>query len=297
MQDASKPIWFKKEKGEEEININVSNEDVKIDTGDLDFKKIKLLVATPVHSEVSIHYAESLLTLQGMGHSLGLVIDFLLLKSSLVTQGRNLCVSNFLNKKEYTHMLFIDSDISFDPSSVVKLLRCDKDVVSIPYPMKTINWNKVHGRIKDQKDININDLSKSGFTYPIKVEDQQSITVSKGIMEVTHAPTGFMLIKKEAILKMIEKYPHLKIKQPTIINGETKDTENLWNFFDTWFEQETNKYYGEDFGFCKKWTAIGGKCYCYVNDDITHIGEYAYNGKLMDNLDISKTVDDTDKNK
>ena len=124
MQDASKPIWFKKEKGEEEININVSNEDVKIDTGNLDFKKMRLLVATPVHSEVSIHYAESLLTLQGMGHSLGLVIDFLLLKSSLVTQGRNLCVSNFLNKKEYTHMLFIDSDISFDPSSVVKLLRC-----------------------------------------------------------------------------------------------------------------------------------------------------------------------------
>jgi len=31
-------------------------------------------------------------------------------------------------------------------------------------------------------------------------------------MEVTHAPTGFMLIKKEAILKMVEKYPHLKIK-------------------------------------------------------------------------------------
>ena len=80
MQDASKPIWFKKEKGEEEININVSNEDVKIDTGNLDFKKMRLLVATPVHSEVSIHYAESLLTLQGMGHSLGLTIDFLLLK-------------------------------------------------------------------------------------------------------------------------------------------------------------------------------------------------------------------------
>jgi hypothetical protein len=218
MQDASKPIWFKKEVDE----INVSNEDVKIDTGNIDFKNVKLLVATPVHSEVSIHYAESLLTLQGMGHSLGLVIDFLLLKSSLVTQGRNLCVSNFLNKKEYTHMLFIDSDISFDPSSVLKLLRCDKDVVSIPYPMKTINWNKVHGRIQEQKDININDLSRSGFMYPIKVEDQQSITVSKGIMEVTHAPTGFMLIKKEAILKMIEKYPHLKIKQPTIINGEQK---------------------------------------------------------------------------
>jgi hypothetical protein len=291
MQDASKPIWFKKE----EIDTNISNEDVKIDTGDLDFKKMRLLVATPVHSEVSMHYAESLLTLQGTGHSLGLVIDFLLLKSSLVTQGRNLCVANFLNKKEYTHMLFIDSDISFDPSSVFKLLRCNKDVISIPYPMKTINWNKVHGRIQEQKDININDLSRSGFMFPIKVEDQQSITVSKGIMEVTHAPTGFMLIKKEAILKMIEKYPHLKIKQPTIINGETKDTENLWNFFDTWFDQETNKYYGEDFAFCQKFRDIGGKCYCYVDDFITHVGEYSYEGKFIDELMNTRKIDDSNK--
>ena len=293
MQDASKPIWFKKE----EVNTNINNEDIKIDTDDLDFKKMRLLVATPVHSEVSMHYAESLLTLQGTGHSLGLVIDFLLLKSSLVTQGRNLCVSNFLNKKEYTHMLFIDSDISFDPSSVFKLLRCNKDVISIPYPMKTINWNKVHGRIQEQKDININDLSRSGFMFPIKVEDQQNITVSKGIMEVTHAPTGFMLIKKEAILKMVEKYPHLKIKQPTIMNGETKDTENLWNFFDTWFEQETNKYYGEDFAFCQKWRDIGGKCYCYVDDFITHVGEYSYEGKFIDELINTRKIDESDKNK
>ena len=291
MQDASKPIWFKKE----EVNTNINNEDIKIDTGDLDFKKMRLLVATPVHSEVSMHYAESLLTLQGTGHSLDLVIDFLLLKSSLVTQGRNLCVSNFLNKKEYTHMLFIDSDISFDPSSVFKLLKCNKDVVSIPYPMKTINWNKVHGRIQDQKDININDLSKSGFTYPIKVEDQQNINVSKGLMEVTHAPTGFMLIKKEAILKMVEKYPHLKIKQPTIMNGEAKDTDNLWNFFDTWFDQETNKYYGEDFAFCQKWRDIGGKCYCYVDDFITHVGEYSYEGKFIDELINTRKIDDSNK--
>jgi hypothetical protein len=232
-----------------------------------------------------------------MGHSLGLTIDFLLLKSSLVTQGRNLCVSSFLNKKEYTHMLFVDGDISFDPSSVVKLLKCDKDVVSIPYPMKTINWNKVHGRIQNDKNINMNDLSKSGFTYPIKVEDQQNINVSKGIMEVTHAPTGFMLIKKEAILKMVERYPHLKIKQPTIMNGEAKDTENLWNFFDTWFDQETNKYYGEDFAFCQKWRDIGGKCYCYVNDFITHVGEYSFEGKFIDELINTRKIDDSNKNK
>ena len=286
MQDASKPIWFKKD--------DVKTERV-IETGSFDFKNVRLLVATPVHSEVSIHYTESLLTLQGMGHSLGLTIDFLLLKSSLVTQGRNLCVANFLNKKEYTHMLFVDGDISFDPSSVVKLLKCDKDVVSIPYPMKTINWNKVHGRIKED-NISATALSKSGFTYPIKVEDQQNINVSKGIMEVTHAPTGFMLIKKETILKMVERYPHLKIKQPTILNGDTQETDNLWNFFDTWFDQSTNRYYGEDFAFCQKWRDIGGKCYCYVDDFITHVGEYSFEGKFIDELINTRKIDESDKN-
>jgi hypothetical protein len=190
----------------------------------------------------------------------------------------------------------VDGDISFDPSSVVKLLKCDKDVVSIPYPMKTINWNKVHSRIKDN-NISIEDLSKSGFTYPIKVEDQQNINVSKGIMEVTHAPTGFMLIKKEAILKMVERYPHLKIKQPTIMNGEAKDTENLWNFFDTWFDQATNKYYGEDFAFCQKFRDIGGKCYCYIDDFITHVGEYSFEGKFIDELINTRKIDDSNKNK
>lgn len=283
MQDASKPIWFKKD--------DVKTERV-IETGSFDFKNVRLLVATPVHSEVSIHYTESLLTLQGMGHSLGLTIDFLLLKSSLVTQGRNLCVANFLNKKEYTHMLFVDGDISFDPSSVVKLLKCDKDVVSIPYPMKTINWNKVHGRIKED-NISATALSKSGFTYPIKVEDQQNINVSKGIMEVTHAPTGFMLIKKETILKMVEKYPHLKIKQPTILNGDTQETDNLWNFFDTWFDQSTNRYYGEDFAFCQKWRDIGGKCYCYVDDFITHVGEYSFEGRFIEELINTRKIDES----
>jgi hypothetical protein len=114
-------------------------------------------------------------------------------------------------------------------------------------------------------------------------------------MEVTHAPTGFMLIKKEAILKMIEKYPNLKIKQPTIMNGEAKDTNNLWNFFDTWFDQETNKYYGEDFAFCQKWRDIGGKCYCYVNDFITHVGEYSFEGKFIDELINTRKIDDSNK--
>jgi hypothetical protein len=33
---------------------------------------------------------------------------------------------------------------------------------------------------------------------------------------------------------------------------------------------------------------IGGKCHILVDDYITHIGEYRYTGRLMDDLDFKK---------
>ena len=107
-------------------------------------KEIKLFVGTPVHSDVSIHYMQSMLKFQAecLSRSIHITID--MMKSSLVTQGRNTLVSHFLSD-DYTHLLFIDSDILFYPNSIFKMIDKDVEVCSIPYPMKVINWNKVFG--------------------------------------------------------------------------------------------------------------------------------------------------------
>ena len=49
-------------------------------------------------------------------------------------------------------------------------------------------------------------------------------------MEVTHSPTGCMLIKRSVIDKMIEAYPEKSIVQKTVINGEYVDKPHMWNF-------------------------------------------------------------------
>ena len=230
MQDPSKPIWFNKPEVKETKQDN----------------KISILVCTPVHNECSIHYTQALLEFQVACMQRNILVSFLLLKSSLVTQGRNLCVANFLNEK-YSHLLFIDADIDFESKTIFKMLELDREVIAVPYPMKTLNWDRVEkfkGDVKNSKE-----LSQTGFTYPIKVHDRENIKVKDDVMEVTHAPTGCMLIKRQVFDKMIEKYPELRISQPTIMNGEAKDKENLWNFFDTYHDLENKKYYGEDFGF------------------------------------------------
>jgi len=260
MQDANKPIWI--------------NQQPKTD-------KPSIFLATPVHSECSIHYTQSLLSFQQECLMKGIVVSFALLKSSLVTQGRNLCVSNFMEASHsYTHFLFIDSDIDFNSDTIFKMIEADKEVIAAPYPLKAIDWDKIHKRIQN-KEISPETMSKMGYTWPIKLENQNQISVEKGVMEVSHAPTGCMLIKKQVFKKMMEAYPNLKIEQPTMVNGKEDTKPYYYNFFDTYHEPETKRYYGEDFGFCKRWTEIGGKCYLYVSHDITHVGEYRYTGNLL----------------
>jgi len=265
------PIWFNQEP-------RSTNNEPKVDP------KIKLFVATPVHSECSIHYTQSLLELQKECWRKKIGVRFHLMKSSLVTQGRNMCVSAFL-ESDSTHLLFIDSDISFNAGAAERLVACDKDIISIPYPLKDMNWDKAlklfgEGKLKTAQDIR----NKAFYRYPMKVPDNNAIKIKDGIIEVTHSPTGFMMIKREVFDKMIEKYPHLRIDQDQVINGKNERLPHMWNFFDTQFDQEKHTYLGEDFAFCKRWKDIGGKCYAWIFDYITHVGEHQYTGRFADEL-------------
>jgi hypothetical protein len=274
MQNPSKPIWINKKTEVPNVSTLPS-----------------IFVATPVHSECSIHYTQALLAFQQKCMLNGILVSFTLLKSSLVTQGRNLCVNTFMEesiKHPYSHMLFIDSDIEFSFDTIMKLVAADKDIVAAPYPLKDLDWEKIAKRIKHKNITDGNTMSKQGFTWPLKLEGKNEVTVIGGVAEVTHAPTGCMLIKKQVFEKMIKELPELKINQPTVINGKMVEKKFMYNFFDCYHEPETKKYYGEDFGFCKRWAEIGGKCHILVDEYITHIGEYRFTGRLMDDLDFKK---------
>ena len=307
MSNPNEPIWFNVDKKEEASadtyqTVKTNKVENKVTEISLGRSPYKIMVCTPCHSDVSMHYCQAVLKFQQECMRKNMIVSFTLLKSSLVTQGRNLCVAEFLNHEdEYTHLLFVDSDIDFNASTIFKMLEFDKDIISVPYPMKTMSWDKIWRRLKSKEGAvnDANDLAKAGFTFPVKVQDPNSITVEKGLMELTHAPTGCMLIKRRVFKKMIEEFPHLEIFQPTNINGKEEKKDNMYNLFDTLHDPKTKRYFGEDFGCCQRWSDIGGKVYAYIDDYITHVGEYSYCGKFKDDLWQAtrpvKPVDDTTK--
>jgi hypothetical protein len=270
MIENHEPIWFTNEPRNTEQNNF--------------FKPYTLLVATPVHSDVSMHYAQSLLHLQKWCFHNNVRIGFQLMKSSLITQGRNMCVAEFL-KKGFTHLLFIDSDIAFNEGAAGRLIEANKDVISIPYPLKDMNWDKGFKMIEEGKIKSALDLkNKAFYRYPFKVPDPENIKIQNKVIEVTHSPTGFMMIKREVFEKMIIAYPNLRIDQDQLVNGKVEKLGHMWNFFDTLFDPEKRTYLGEDFAFCKRWRDIGGTCHAWIGDYITHVGEHQYTSRFADEL-------------
>ena len=164
----------------------------------------KLFVATPCHSEVSLHYVQSLLDISRLCHSNKIHVEFCILKSSLVTQGRNLCVSGFLESK-CTHMLFIDSDIHVQAKTILKMLKAEKELISVPYPLKAFLWDKGLDEIQQGNIKKPEDLEQIFNSYPMKVMDKNDVKLTDGIIEITHAPTGCMLIKRSVFDKLIDK--------------------------------------------------------------------------------------------
>ena len=244
-----------------------------------------LFVSTPVHSEVCLHYMKSCLDLQKECLLNNTNITFQLMKSSLVTQGRNLCVAAFLSSTAQ-QMVFIDADISFSVRSIYRMYECPHEVSLVPYPMKTVDANKF--RRDDVKRPSDHPDTK-GYIFPVELPDMSKVDMRNGFIQVKKGPTGCMMIKRSAFDKMKKAYPDLTVKQKTMINGKMVDRPNYFNFFDTYYSKETKLYLGEDFNFCKLWTDIGGKIYALADEEIAHVGEKMYRGKLLQELTKTST--------
>jgi hypothetical protein len=246
---------------------------------------ISIFVATPVHSDVSIHYFKACLEFQKECFVRKIPVMFQVMKSSLVTQGRQLCVSGFM-ESNCTHMLFIDSDISFNFKMIERMINYDKEICLVPYPIKGTDHDKVKARILAGDTLSPHLL---GNQYTMSVPDPANVKVTDGFIEVERGPAGCMLIKKEVIHKLIKEYPEFTINQHTLIDGKLVTRNHMYNFFDTYWNKDDKTYTGEDFYFCKLCKHAGIKMYALVDEYISHHGEYSYTGRLLDEFKKTDT--------
>ena len=110
------------------------------------------------------------------------------------------------------------------------------------------------------------------------------LSIENNMAKVKHLATGFMMIQRDLLEKMMKAFPSTKYVDDV---GFLQGTENDYAYalFDCGVEE--GHYFSEDWLFCHRWREIGGQIYVDITIDLWHTGQEDYTGRLISTLNIN----------
>lgn len=272
--------------------------EVKVSIEEL--RKRKLFLATPMYGGNCVGmYTRAVADLAAICAKYQIPLQlYFLFNESLITRARNYCADEFL-RSDATHMLFIDSDIGFNPQDVLAMLAIqdddsDYDVIGAPYPKKCISWEKVKQAVdKGIADEDPNRLEKFVGDYVFNPKGgQREIPLGEPV-EVMEIGTGFMMIRRKTFEKYAEVFPNLSYKPDHIRTAAFDGSREIHAYFDCIIDPVSKRYLSEDYMFCYNVQKAGMKVWFCPWMQTQHVGTYVFGGSLADlaSIGASATAD------
>ena len=187
------------------------------------------------------------------------------------TMAKNICIASFLSQSDYTHFMFIDSNILFEPSSIFKLIDSDKDIVGGVYPKKRFNYDNIFDNINNNNSTS-KLLEQQSSDYIISIDNKKKVD-DKHCIPVNEIGSGFLMIKRNVFKKIIKSFPEIK-------------THNFYSFFD--IKIDDNNFISDDLVFCKRWINMDGTIFARTDIKLTYIGILKYEGSFRSLLTHEK---------
>ena len=158
-------------------------------------------------------------------HDQGIATVFLTNTYTGCGLARNKMTADFLNDTDATHIMWVDADLSFEPDAISRLLAHNLDVVGGLYPFKRlpIEWPLA----------------------PVTDEHGRTRRLSGSVVEVEMIGGGFVLVRREVYLTMMQMLPEL--------SHERERGRAAINFYPEM--QADGRVASEDLRFCELWRA------------------------------------------
>lgn len=174
---------------------------------------------------------------------------------------RNIYLTLWFDKHpQATHLLFVDADMQFEPNLVVDMLKAGVPLIGCLYPKKRwpIEW--------------------VGSAHP------DNPAPENGLLELEAVGCGVMLIRRDCVENMLAKgnVPVLEDLSKTGL-AHMVDTpfKRILRCFDK-ITDESGRYLSEDYSFCHRHRASGGKVYAAIEHVICHIGHEQFAARYSD---------------
>jgi hypothetical protein len=261
-----------------------------------------LYILTPCYGgTVFVNYLQCLIKTMTTFHDIGFPLTIEFCKNdSLVSRARNNLIAKAMADPSATHFMFIDADISWEPLDIIKLIIADKHLIGGVYPLKQYQWGKL---LKDpQNPYNTNVVQsivarKQASQLASIISDETALQtnmvkynvnyidtmlkIEYNMAPVKHVATGFMMIKREVLTRLMAAHPDEKYTDDVgFLTGKQNDF--AYNLFSV--QVKNGHMLSEDWLFCERWAALGGKNFVDVSINLTHTGIEDYKGCYIASL-------------
>lgn len=213
-----------------------------------------LFIALPAYDfKVSLKLAISLARFAQTAPQHGVTIQIgSICGCSVVSRARNLLVKDML-ESDCTDLLFVDSDINFEPEDVYRLMAWASD------PKKGI----VGGVPRTRSDNKV-------YIATLDYDENNELTMNRmGLVRAKRIATAFMLVRREVFTTLVDAHPEW-----SYYDSRTARTLNA--VFD--FKLTDEGYMGEDYLFCDRAREHGFEVWVDPTIKLGHMGVQEYMG-------------------
>lgn len=233
----------------------------------------KIFIATPCFGGlVTQEYMESVIACTSV---LQIPLTLSLLgDDAMISRARNTLLYQFFFRSDASHILFVDADIGFPAEAPARLLAAEKDIVAGLYPLKERFWDEeTKAHVGAGESYETASLRYVGETEALRQSKEAS-----SLIRTHYVGTGFMLISRHVVQRMINAYPETMYKRIDAM-GETNSNTRYYALFDGSIDEESGTYLSEDYTFCKRWREIGGEVWLDTSFSLTHAGRASFSGR------------------
>lgn len=216
----------------------------------------KVFIALPAYDfKVSVKLATALTQFSLMSAQYGITLQIgSICGCSVISRARNLLVHDFLDT-DCTDLFFIDSDTTFAPEDMLRLLAW--------VSQKSIAAGAVVTRKRQQTFVATLDYDG----------DNRVIMDDMGLVRAQRIGTAFMAIQRKVFEDMAKAMPELEF-------WDENSQQKIRSFFD--FKSTPEGYIGEDYLFCDRVRAIGHEIWIDPTLKLGHLGLEEFTGCFGD---------------
>lgn len=230
----------------------------------IDLSPFNLLICTPIADgkpndiySVSLDHTKQMFKEHG-----GKLEVFKVKYVADVAFARSKLLGAFHRDRQFTHMMFIDSDQGWNPVDIAYLLLLKRDFIGAVSCKKVYPLEFAYQMLNDESKI-----------VPLYHE------VETNVAEIPYIGGAFVMLSRNCIDRMVLSYPELSYDMP--------DNVIEYALFDPIIVNVPNaprRRLSEDFAFCHRWAKIGGTVYCKMDVTLQHEGQHVFTGNLLNHL-------------